>query len=57
MVLQFGFFLRYFYVNQFLSFDGGNHIAIHEAEAVEIKTIRLQFCDKEVMRQTVISLR
>ena len=32
-------------------------IAIHEAEAVEIKSIRLQFCDKEVMRQTVISLR
>ena len=25
-------------------------IAINEAEAIEIKTIHLQFCDKEVMR-------
>ena len=28
-------------------------IAIHEAEAVEIKSIRLQFCDKEVFLNTM----
>ena len=41
--------LRYFYVPQSLLFDGGSQ-ARQYVEAIQIKSTRLKFYDKKVMR-------